>query len=165
MSHEGSEAIALGPDFGPGCGQQLLKEGGQQTHLGQRSRGLWCRGGRDVATRTFLMLDRQAEGRGQSCGGAWELTPASLLLASELSIFTPFYRRPWAAGTWKPEVAKGGILSAVLSYEFYNPGLRRVITEAPRAQSNANAQSNSIANLLGCLRGSCFSRWGTRDSA
>lgn len=81
------------------------------------------------------------------------------------AIFTPFYRRPWAAGTWKPEVAKGGILSAVLSYEFYNPGLRRVITEAPRAQSNANAQSNSIANLLGCLRGSCFSRWGTRDSA
>lgn len=85
MSHEGSEAIALRPDFGPGCGQQLLKEGGQQTHLGQRSGGLWCRGGRDVATRTFLMLDRQAEGRGQSCGGAWELTPASLLLASELS--------------------------------------------------------------------------------
>lgn len=48
-------------------------------------------------------------------------------------------------------MAKGGILSVVLSYEFYNPGLRRVITEAPHTQSNANAQSNSIANLLGCL--------------
>lgn len=69
MSHEGSEAIALGPDFGPGCGQQLLKEGGQQTHLGQRSRGLWCRGGRDVATRTFLMLTGRQKGVGRAAVG------------------------------------------------------------------------------------------------